>query len=175
MNKKKRIIILDSKLEDSDQLQKICWSWKDKKVTEGEAFDQNYVYKCLTKGDLPPIPSANKNNYRFKSIYLADNHTLIGFYNLYYGYPSKNVAWIGMFMIDEKYRGNNYAKEAIKIINDVCKEKGFEKIGIGVHLKNWSGLRFWTKVGFNHTTGIFGDASYQENNFAIIGLEKYVT
>ena len=41
-----------------------------------------------------------------------------------------------------------------------------------MNLKNWKGLRFWTKAGFDKVIGIYGDKVYNQNAFALIGLEK---
>lgn len=174
-NKKSRIIIKDSSLDECERLQAICDSWQEKKMTEGEAFESNYVFKCLTQGDLPPIPNASKSNYRFRSIYVKSDQTLIGFFDLYFGYPRKDVVWIGMFMIDPKHRRKKYGQEALDLIRDDIKNEGYMKIGLGVHLKNWQALRFWTSLGFSHIMGIFGDNIYGEDNFAVMGLEKDLT
>ena len=174
-NKKSRIVIKDSRLEECERLQDLCASWKEKKLTEGEDFEADYVYKCLTQGDLPPIPDANKSNYRFKSIYLKTDDHLIGFFDLYFGYPRQDVVWISMFMIDPKYRKQKYGQEVLEMIGHSICQKGYKKIGLGVHLKNWQALRFWTHVGFNHVTGIYGDKIYGDDNFAVMGLEKDLT
>lgn len=168
----KRLIITDSIIEECNELQKICESWDDKEIIEGTDFEHDYIYKCITEGDLPPSPNASKENYRLKSIFLKDTSILIGFTDIYYGYPSKNSIWISLFIIDKKFRNNGYAQEIINFISNECKKEGYKKIGIGVHLKNWRGLRFWTKVGFDKVLGIFGDDTYSKSTYALIGLEK---
>ena len=167
-----RIILSDSSMSECIDLQIICESWVDKVLIEGSEFESNYIYNCLTKGDLPPIPNAKKSLYRLKSIYLKHSHELIGFTDLYFGYPTNDTAWVSIFIIREKFRNNGYAQEAIAILTEECKLLGYKKIGIGVYLKNWRALRFWTKVGFDKVTSISGDKDYSENNFARIGLEK---
>ena len=174
-NNWKRIVIKESSLDECDRLQAICDSWREKKMTEGEAFESDYVFKCLTQGDLPPIANANKSNYHFKSIYLKSDNSLIGFFDLYMGYPKKNVVWISMFMIDPKHRRKKYGQEALDLIRDDLINEGYKKMGLGVHLKNWQALRFWTQLGFNHITGIYGDKIYGEDYFAIMGLEKDIS
>lgn len=168
----KTIKISDSTLNECNNLQSICDSWVDKKLIEGTEFEPNYIYNCLTNGDLPPIPNASKSLYRLKSIYLKHTDELIGFTDLYFGYPANDTAWISIFMIHKKFRNKGYAQEAIAILSEECRLLGFKKIGIGVYLKNWRALRFWTKVGFNKITSISGDKDYSEKSFARIGLEK---
>jgi GNAT superfamily N-acetyltransferase len=167
-----KIEIIDSSMSECDALQNICESWVDKVLVEGSEFESNYIYNCLTKGDLPPIPNASKSSYRLKSMYLKHTDELIGFTDLYFGYPTNDSAWISIFIIREKFRNNGYAQEAIDIISEECRMLGYKKIGIGVCLKNWRALRFWTKVGFDKVTSISGDKDYSENSYARIGLEK---
>lgn len=169
---KKSIIISDSTLDECSALQIICDSWGDKRLIEGTEFEPNYIHNCLTNGDLPPIPNASKSLYRLKSIYIKQTDELIGFMDLYFGYPTNDSAWISIFMIHEKFRNNGYAQEAIAIISEECRKLEYKKIGIGVFLKNWRALRFWTKVGFGKVTSISGDKDYSEKSFALIGLEK---
>ncbi len=48
----------------------------------------------------------------------------------------------------------------------------YRKIGLGVHLKNWKALRFWTKAGFDKVIGIYGDKAFAQDNFSVIALER---
>ena len=167
-----RLIISDATLDECDELQSICETWEDKKLMEGKEFEPDFIKKCLTVGDLPPLPHASKDNYRLKSIFLKESGKLIGFTDLYFGYPDEETAWISIFMISRDYRKSGYAQEAVDSIFTECSKAGFKNIGIGVFLKNWRGLRFWTKAGFTEVTGISGDAEYSENTFAFIRLLK---
>jgi diamine N-acetyltransferase len=167
-----RLIIADAALASCDELQKICETWDDKKFMEGEDFEPDFIRKCLTEGDLPPITGALKENYRLKSFQLKDSGQLIGFTDLYFGYPSEETAWISIFMISKDYRKEGYAQEAIEAISAKCNRAGFKQIGIGVYLKNLRGLRFWIKAGFREVKGISGDAGSGENAFAVIRLVK---
>jgi diamine N-acetyltransferase len=42
-------------------------------------------------------------------------------------------------------------------------------------MKNWKGLKFWSKNGFNTIMGIYGDKEYTTDSFAIMGLKKKLT
>lgn len=167
-----RLVITDAKMEECDKLQKIGEGWENKVLVEGEPFESGYIRRCLVEGDLPPILNASQLNYRLKSIFLKENEVLIGFSDLYLGYPSDNTAWISLMVLDSHFRGNGYAKEAMDAIAQECRVIGFKKIGIGVYLKNWPALKFWTTIGFDKITGISGDEDFGENAFAIVKLEK---
>ena len=165
-----RLIIATSLVHECAVLQAVCDSWCDKMEFEGSAFEPNYIQKCFSEGDLPPIENASKSSYRLLTIKLKDTQTTIGFSDLYFGYPNDKTAWISIFMIHNNYRKNGYAQEAIKMIADECKKQGFSEMGIAVYLKNWRALRFWSQAGFNNVVGINGDKDYSPNAYARIEL-----
>ncbi|MDQ0360800.1 GNAT family N-acetyltransferase [Breznakia pachnodae] len=165
-----RLVIKDAVIEEEQQLKKICDSWTDKELLEGDAFTDDYIRKGILEGDLPPVENASKENHRFKSIYL--DNTIIGFIDLYLGYPTPDVLWIGLFVIDNEYQSKGYAKEVINVLGNEVRNTNYTKMGIGVYLKNWKGLNFWIKEGFNKITGMYGDKEYSENTFAFIGMIK---
>ena len=165
-----RLVISTTLIHECPGLQSICDSWYDKIKIEGSKFEHDYIHKCFTHGDLPPIVEAKKSAYNLMSIKKKETLELIGFSDLYFGYPTADTAWISIFMIHDKFRNNGYAQEAINMISEECKLFGFKKIGIGVYLNNWRALRFWIKVGFNNIANIKGDKDYSEDSFAQIEL-----
>jgi ribosomal protein S18 acetylase RimI-like enzyme len=167
-------MLSDSVIEECSELEKVLLTWTDKKLIEGSEFEQGYFESCITEGDLPPVEGASKDNYRFKSIYLKEVNKLIGFFDVYLGYPTRDCVWISIFVIDGTYRKKSYAQEVIKLVAEESKRSGFSKIGIGVYLNNWRALRFWTKAGFDKVKGIYGDGEYQVSKYGLIGLEKYL-
>lgn len=167
-----RLIIADAHMDECNELQDICSGWDEKVSLEGEPFEPEYIYKCLTEGDLPPLTTASKGLYQLKSVYLKDSGHLIGFIDLYHGYPSIDTLWISIFLLKKEFQQNGYAREVIGFLADESRRLGYLKIGIGVYLKNWKGLRFWTRAGFDRITGIAGDKDYGVDNFARIYLEK---
>lgn len=168
-----RLIIRSSVLEDSRELNRICASWKDKIYVEGDGFSEGYIENCIINGDLPPIENADVSNFYMMTIQDA-NGKIIGFFNLYHGYPNKDTLWIGLFVIDSEFQGKAFGQEVIKSICDECKKLECKSIGLGVYLKNWKGLRFWNNNGFNIITGVYGDKEYSENNFSLMGLRKEI-
>lgn len=166
------LILKDAVIQDEAELKRVCDSWDDKELLEGSTFDNDYIRKGILEGDLPPIPNANQNQHRFKSISLDGK--IIGLIEMYLGYPTNNVLWIGMLIIDKEYQSKGYAKEVIEFINNELKTTAYQKIGIGVYLKNWRGLNFWIKQGFIKINKMYGDKEYSEHNHAIIALMKEV-
>lgn len=168
-----RLIIRRSVLEDCEELNRICASWKDKIYLEGDGFSDDFIENCIINGDLPPIENADISNFYMMTIQ-DDDGQIIGFFNLYLGYPNKDTVWIGIFVIDSELQGRAYGKEIMESITDECKKLKWKSIGLGVYLKNWKGLRFWNSNGFNNIIGIYGDKEYSENTFSLIGLRKEI-
>lgn len=168
----KSLIIQNSCIEEVNRLQEICNTWDDKMLIEGEMFPDDYILKCLTIGDLPPIPNASQDSYSLKSILVKETGNIIGFFDVYAHFPTKGTLWTSIFMFDKVYRQKGYGKEVTDYIALEARKSGFSKSSIGVQLKNWPALRFWTKNGYDKIFGIFGDETYSPGAFAQIGLEK---
>lgn len=166
-----RLIIRKAVPKDITRLKQICDSWENKTILEGNEFTEDYIENCIYKGYLPPVPDASRSNYYGMTIQEI-NGDVIGFMDLYHGYPDSETVWIGMFVIDKKVQGKSYGKEVIQTICNQCKEYGWKAVGLGVYLKNWKGLRFWNNNGFHKITGIYGDKEYSEDSFSIIGLKN---
>lgn len=167
-----RLILSEAVLDECDDLEKVLQSWSDKMVIEGSGTESGYFEKCITEGDLPPIEGASRDNYRLKSIYLKGEDKIIGYFDIYFGYPSNDCVWISIFVMDGAFRKKGYAQEIIHYLSNEFQKNGFSKMGIGVFLNNWRALRFWTKIGFDKVSDIRADGDYQENKYATIRLEK---
>ena len=167
-----RLIISEATMNDERTLQDICFTWENKVFIEGDAFQSDYIKNCLENGDLPPTSEACKENYRLKKITLKDTGEIIGFFDLYYGYPSSNSIYISILLIDSKKQKMNYGKEVVEKIIYEGRLSSFEKIALGVQLKNWKALKFWINLGFNKILGYYGSTTLSEDTIAMIGLEK---
>jgi len=163
-----------SVMEECETLQHICDNWIEKEEIEGYSFENDYIYKCLTSGDLPPIANATKEAYQLLSVYSIETNELVGFTDIYFGYPDELTAWISILIITKEHRNKGFAQEVISLLSTRCKKEGFKKLGIGVYLNNWRALRFWTKAGFNTITGIKGEKDFNADSFARIMLEKMI-
>jgi len=130
----KNLYYRDTEKSDITKLQAICDSWTDKLMVEGETFSPDYITNCIENGDLPPIENARFENYYFKSICNRLTNEIIGFFDIYHGYPSVEVLWIGMFVIDNQAQNSGYGSETIELLSRLAKESGFSTLGIGVYL-----------------------------------------
>ena len=155
--KTKQLLVKDAKKEEE-------------LITGNSDSSIEYFLKAIEEGHLPP--NGCKENYKILSIYEKERQKIIGILELYHGYPDDKVLWIGQLLIEESRRKMGYGKEIIEILELEAKKCGFLKISIGVHLKNWSGIRFWKSVRFDKIIKVSGDFEYSKNTFAIMSLEK---
>lgn len=169
----KNLYMNHATLEDSDILKRISESWEEQKLVVGHVPDESYFFDCINDGDLPP--GGIKENYSIISVRLKENDRIVGYFNLYHGYPDSDMIWIGIFIVDKVFRKRGFGKEIMNAVFNEASNTGWSKIGIGVYLKNWSALRFWTSLGFDKIRGIYGDKQYGVDAFSLIGLEKLLT
>lgn len=167
-----KIHVRNAELQDHEALQTLCATWTDKVLLEGSAFEPDYIYKCLTQADLPPIPDASADHYRMKVIINQATSLPVGFMDLYEGYPNQDTLWIGMFLLAKEAQGQGFGHETIALITQAATASNFKFISLAVYLKNWTGLRFWQNNGFSKIKGLYGDRTYSTENFALMALEK---
>ncbi len=157
---------------DIPKLKLICDSWTDKILVEGDAFSANYIANCIEYGDLPPIENAKFEHYSFKTIYRKTDNEIIGFFDMYHGYPTLETLWISMFVIDQSVQKSGFGGQMVDLLSIEAKQSGFSALGIGVHLKNPKGLLFWVKNRFDQIIEIKGDKKLHVNSFPIIKIKK---
>lgn len=162
--------IRKASFNDIPELKRLEKTWEDHEIVSGKKTEDDYFEKCLLEGDLPPIPNRSFNNYELYIIEYKEK--MIGFFDLYLGYPTIKSAWISIFVIDKTIRGKGHGKNVIHFVEETVLKQGLKDISIAVDLKNYSGLKFWTKIGFKEVLGVYGDNDYGINKYAVIGLRK---
>lgn len=136
---------------------------------DGRTIDPAYAQSILDgKPVLPPNGSVDRHTLQYAVV--KGNTQPMALIELYHGYPDERTLYIGFFFIDHELRSKGYGKEIIDQLKLLIKDEGYSSIRVGVALKNWSALRFWTHTGFRHVTKISGDQEYSEHTFALIEL-----
>ena len=74
------------------------------------------------------------------------DNEIVGFFEIYHGYPTSDTLWISMFVIEHAVQKSGYGSEMVELLSHKAKENGFKTLGIGVHLKNHKGILFWVKT-----------------------------
>lgn len=158
--------------DDISRLIEIESSWENHYEVSGHVLDEDYFVQCLDVGDLPPIENASKDNY---GLYVIEyENKVIAFFDFYRGYPKPNTGWISIFIVDKGHRRDGHGRNIITRIEKQFVSDEISSIAIAVDLKNYSGLKFWTKIGFKNVIGVFGDDIYSSSTFAVIALTKEI-
>jgi len=166
-----RLIIRDSVLEECGELQKIYNTSAYTHKWTGDNYEPNYIYSHMTDG-VPLPPKGLKEYYKIKSIYRKDTLKIIGLIEIYHGHPDAKTFFVGFLFINPENQRKGYGQELVEYACRMVSDLKYAKAGIGVHLKNWPAVRFWTSCGFDKITKISGDAVHSEDTFCIMRLEK---
>lgn len=166
-----RMIIRDADLHDVDRLQEIyLQSRSTKGWTRDDELTPDYILNGVVKGQLPP--NGMKEFYKIQVIIHKNSFEIMGFIEFYHGYPDKEILYIGTLLLCDDYRNNRYGQE---VINKLCKqalELGFYQARLGVTLRNWLGIYFWTKLGFDIIIKYCGDKMLAKDSYASLELGK---
>lgn len=101
------------------------------------------VISVMPDGTLP-------KNKDFVGFYDQEDH-LIGILDLVTGYPKKDDAYIGWFMIEAKLQGFGIGSQIFADIRASLKVQGYNHISLGVFRTNVNAMAFWEKQGFTYT------------------------
>ena len=99
------------------------------------------------KSDLNITPPGKDKSDKYYVGFYKDSE-LVAVIDLIDGYPENDCAFIGFFMVDEKYQGKEVGT---KIISDACdylKCMGFNRVQLGIDKDNPQSNHFWKKNGF---------------------------
>ena len=166
-----RMIIRDANLQDVDRLQEI---YMQSKSTEGWTRDDgsttDYILNGVIKGNLPS--DGKKEFYRIQLITHKNSSVIMGFIEYYHGYPEKDILYMATLLLSEKYRNKGFGQEIMNSLFNQALELGFQQVRLGVSLKNWQGVYFWTKLGFSRIIKFCGDKVFAKDSFAVLELEK---
>jgi ribosomal protein S18 acetylase RimI-like enzyme len=169
------LAVEDSRQEDVPELQEALDACSYIKPWTGEAEDrEESMQSALDGGDLPP--NGSKEFFRLQSVRLKETGELVGFLDLYHGYPTADIFWVGLLIIAPKFQKAGYGKELVCGLKETLRKLGgFRVMQLGVALKNWPAIRFWTRVGFDRIVAIKGDEVHSETAFAFMTLECSLT
>ncbi|MCP4603232.1 MAG: GNAT family N-acetyltransferase [Proteobacteria bacterium] len=120
--------------------------------------------------DIPP--GGKKKNLRNILLFEKDSNDPIGLLGCYFGYPKNNVMYLGCLFLRPNYHRKGLGKEIVTQIEQDVRNYNIDEIRIGVGLKNWRALLFWTNLGYDKITKITGDKEFGDNKFAIVELTK---
>ncbi len=165
-----RLVIKDLLEEEIETIQKLYEQGNYIHKWDGLTLDKEYAYRCFTVGDLSP--NGIKDNFKIQVIRIKDTEDIIGLLTTYHGFPDDMTLYINYLYIEQKFQKQGFGQEVIYGLLDLLKRNDYIEVRANVALKNWSALRFWTKLGLNRINGIFGDKELSADNYADIELIK---
>ncbi|MHB1682635.1 MAG: GNAT family N-acetyltransferase [Bacilli bacterium] len=165
-----RLLITDLHHDDIQAAQNLYAKSAFMQEWTGQELDLQYVHRCVYEGDLPP--NGHKNYFRIQAVRNTTDNRIIGLLVLYHGYPHGGCVYITFLFFDSDQRQQGLGQELVQELFSRLKLVGYSEVRANVQLKNWSGLRFWTKVGFTTITGIYGDTDYSRDSYADIELSR---
>ena len=86
-----------------------------------------------------------------------DNETLMAVLDLIDGWPSKEVAYIGFFMMNHSHQGKNIGSSIIKELSIYLKSLNVKHLRLAVDDGNPQSLHFWHKNGFELVKSVTTD------------------
>lgn len=116
-------------------------------------FFSNEEYYRLTDGN----PATRKTcedtidsfpPHQVYSIGISRQEEAVAFLSILNGYPDVETLYIGLLLVDEKYKRKSVGTLITKAILTTASELGFKKLKLSVQENNLSGLKFWRKIGF---------------------------
>ena len=94
---------------------------------------------------LPPGKSYDDKYY----IGFFENDSLVAIMDLILDYPTKGIAFIGLFMTNIQYQHKGIGSNIISEITMSLQSLGYRKIRLGVDKGNPQSYSFWSKNNFN--------------------------
>lgn len=111
------------------------------KYTEARPTRENILDDM--KAVPPGICLSEKNYFGF-----FQNQDLVAVMDLVDGYPNEDTAYIGFFMMNLKYQGNQIGTAIISETADYLKSVGKKAIRLAIDKGNPQSTHFWKKNGF---------------------------
>ncbi len=144
-------------------------------------LSSEYQVRHLTEADISDVYNLSRTNRRYyRNLQMKpskqnltavisdvpegsdpkDKH-FVGFYDqegslaavldLITGYPEKNDAYIGWFMVDADRQGQGVGSQLIADVRAAMKGEGYDYLALGVEEPNVDAIRFWKDQGFADT------------------------
>lgn len=93
---------------------------------------------------LPPKKSMADKAY----VGFFEEEKLVAVLDWISGYPAKETAWIGLFMVSAEKQGKGVGSGIIRGFAESLKAVGYREIQLGVDRGNPQSFAFWKKNGF---------------------------
>ncbi len=116
-------------------------------------FYSNVEYYYLTDGhqatrELCEETICEYPPYKVYSIGVSQDGQAISFLSVLEGYPDTDTLYVGLLLVDEKFKRNSIGTSIIKALFTIAADMNFKNLRLSVQENNIIGLKFWKKMGF---------------------------
>ncbi len=101
--------------------------------------------------------------------FYGDDGSLVAVLDLITGYPEKDDAFIGWFMVDAELQGQGIGSQLFADIRAAMKGQGYDYLSLGVIKENAEAVSFWEKQGFS-----FSGKETQRDGRTIAHMERAI-
>ena len=129
-------------IEDTDLIYNL--SYKNRIFYQ---FHPPFVTRESIQADIRALPPGKDYSDKYYVGFFI-KETLIAIMDLILEYPTKDTAFIGLFMMDFEYQNKNLGSKIISESAKYLKILGFHKIRLGVDKENPQSNAFWKKNDF---------------------------
>ena len=110
-------------------------------------FHLPFVTRESIQEDIRALPPGKDYSDKYY-VGFFEKETLVAIMDLILEYPTKDTAFIGLFMMSLEYQNKNLGSKIISESAEYLKRLGFNKIRLGVDKENLQSNAFWKKNGF---------------------------
>ncbi len=88
----------------------------------------------------------------------------------YTGYPRESACWLGLFLLHPDFRRQGLGREFVAAYHAECALQGYDRVGLGVSLRNQSGMKFWVEMGYRQISSMTMDGEKEPGRPGMLGL-----
>ena len=136
-------------------------------------LSKSFKVRRLNKRDIDMIydlSCENKIFYQYHPPFVTkesieedfDGDILIAIIDLILSYPTKEIAFIGLFMTNIEYQNKGIGSNIIRDVCSYLKEIGYKRVRLGVDKGNPQSYHFWIKNNFE---------TILENDYILMEIE----
>lgn len=115
---------------------------------------------------LPPDVDRENKYY----IGFFEKEKLVAVMDLILGYPERNAAFIGLFMMRKSKQGQGIGSSIVSDCAGLLRNQGYQKIRLAYAKGNPQSERFWKKNGFEHT-----GEEMEKDGYTAVLMERILT
>ena len=138
------------------------------------AFDPGYEITSpeviLRKGALP-LDSTITDSLIYC---ICEDKRIIGYIELYPGFPTKDNVYISLFYITEANKNKTVSEDILLHLLAEFTNQSFKTISVSTSLKTWHDLAFWQGCGFDTILSVEADPSHINSSYGRVELQYII-